>query len=203
MIHVLLDQALEPSPGEARALLRRELLKPEYLDNDPIARLLEWLERILISGMDTASGLSALSTFAAMFVAVLLIGSLVWLVARARPSARGPRVKSTVLAEEVVTATRLRAQAEDALARQNYEEAVLAGFRALATRQVERGRLDGSPGTTAQEAARALAGEYPQQQSRVDSSAVLFDSVLYGHRDATRHQAASVLELDDELRTAR
>ena len=66
-------------------------------------------------------------------------------------------------------------------------------------RQVERGRLDDTPGTTAQEAARALAGEYPGLRARFGGSAELFDAVIYGDRSATRDQAADVLELDDEL----
>ena len=76
-------------------------------------------------------------------------------------------------------------------------------YRALAVRQVERGRLDDTPGATAHEVARALAAEYPHQRPRVDASAALFDAVLYGDRPASRDQAAGVLALDDELATVR
>ena len=198
---LVLDRALEPSPDEASSLLRRELLKPEYFEGNWVDRLLGWLDRLLGRGIEAANDFSPLSTFAAMLVAVLLVGGLAWLVARTRSSARTPSAKHAVLTNEVVTAAQLRARAETALSEGRNEEALVDGFRALAVRQVERGRLDDTPGTTAQEAARVLSVEYPDQSSRVDGSAALFDSVLYGDRPATRGQAADVLELDDDLRS--
>lgn len=203
MITLVLDRALEPSPDEASSLLRRELLKPEYFEGNWVDRLLGWLDRLLSRGIEAANDISALSTFAAMLVAVLLIGGLAWLIARTRHSTRTPSAKHAVLTDEVVTAAQLRARAEAALSDGRNEEALVDGFRALAVRQVERGRLDDTPGTTAQEAARVLSREYPDQRSRVDGSAALFDSVLYGDRPATRGQAVHVLELDDELRSKR
>ena len=203
MISLVLDRPLDPSPHDAHSLLGRELLRPEYYQSDPIQRLLDWLNRILNQGLDAADNSSPLSVFAVMIVAVLLIGGLAWLISRARPSARTPGVRRAVLTDEVLTAAQLRDRAEAALAAGRYEEALVDGFRALAVRQIERGRLDDAPGTTAQEAARVLSGEYPDQRSRVDGSALLFDSVLYGDRPATRGQAADVLELDDELRSKR
>jgi hypothetical protein len=110
-----------------------------------------------------------------------------------------PRTAPSVFTDEAITAAQLRARAEAALADGRLEDAVADGFRALAVRQVERGRLDDTPGTTAQEAARALAGEYPALGARVSGSAALFDAVLYGDRPASRDQAVDVLELDDEL----
>ena len=200
---LVLDRALEPSPDEAGSLLRRELLKPEYFEGNWVNRLLGWLDRLLSRGIEAANDFSPLSTFAAMLVTVLLVGGLAWLIAQARPAARTPSAKHAVLTNEVVTAAQLRARAETALAEGHNEEALVDGFRALAVRQVERGRLDDTPGTTAQEAARGLSVEYPDQRSRVDGSAALFDSVLYGDRPATRGQAVDVLELDDDLRSKR
>ena len=104
-----------------------------------------------------------------------------------------------MLTDEVVTADQLRARAEAALAAGRPEEAVVEGFRALTVRQVERGRLGDSPGATAHEVAVLLAAEHPPLAERVDASALLFDSVLYGDRPATPEQARSVLALDDDL----
>ncbi|MDQ3156464.1 MAG: DUF4129 domain-containing protein [Actinomycetota bacterium] len=201
MITLVVDRTLEPSPDEAISLLRRELLKPEYFEGNWVNRLLGWLDRLLGRGMEAANDFTPLSTFAAMLVAVLLIGGLAWLIARTRPSARTPSARHAVLTDEVVTAAQLRARAQAALAEGRNEEALVDGFRALAVRQVERGRLEDTPGTTAQEAARVLSRAYPDQRSRVDGSALLFDSVLYGDRPASRGQAVDVLELDDELRS--
>jgi hypothetical protein len=200
---ILADPPLDPTPDEARSALRRELLQPEYYEDNLIQRLLTWLQRQLDKGVEAAVDLPPLQTFAAMLVAVLLFGTLVWLVSRARASARVPGGKQAVLTDEVVTAAELRARAEAALAAGRHEEALVDGFRALAARQVERGRLDDTPGATAHEVAGVLASEYPERRSRVDATAALFDSVLYGDRPASREQAADVLTLDDELAVRR
>jgi hypothetical protein len=99
----------------------------------------------------------------------------------------------------VVSAVELRARAEAALEAGRFEEAVVDGFRALAVRQVERGRLADLPGTTAHEVAETLAQEYAVAADRVRASALVFEAVLYGHRPATREQAVAVLAADDEL----
>jgi hypothetical protein len=199
ILAVLVARPLDPSPDEARSLMRRELLKPEYYEDNVIQRLLDWLFRQIDRGIDAAINLPAANTFAAMLIGVLLVGGLVWLVSRAQRTARMPEKKRSVFTDEAITAAQLRARAEAALAAGRTEDAVADGFRALAVRQVERGRLDDTPGTTAQEAARALAGEYPAFGARVGGSAALFDAVIYGDRSATRDQAVAVLELDDEL----
>jgi Domain of unknown function (DUF4129) len=200
---IVLDPPLDPTPDEARSALRRELLKPEYYDDNLVERLITWLRRQLDKGVEAAVDLPPLQTFAAMLIAVLLVGALVWLVRRARGSARAPRDKQSVLTDEAITAAELRARAEAALADGRHEDALVDGFRALAVRQVERGRLDDTPGATAHEVAGVLAREYPDRGQRVDTAAVLFDSVLYGDRPATREQALDVLTLDEDLAVLR
>jgi hypothetical protein len=202
-IRLLLDPPLDPSPEEAESLLRRELLKPEYHDQNLLQRIPTWVDRQVSRGLDAASGAPPLSTFAAMVLLVLLVGALAWLLTRARATARTERGQRAVLTDEVVSAAELRARAERAFAEERYVYAVIDAYRALAVRQVERGRLDDAPGATAHEVALALAAEYPHQRPRVDASAALFDAVLYGDRPASRDQAAGVLALDDELATVR
>ena len=104
-----------------------------------------------------------------------------------------------VLTDEVISADELRARAEAALAEGRHEDAVVDGFRAVATRQVERGRLADTPGATAHEVAVALGREFPHLRQRVEDGGTLFDAVLYGDRPATAAQARAVLALDDEL----
>ena len=200
---ILRDPPLDPTPDEARSALRRELLKPEYYDDNLIERLITWLRRQLDKGVEAAIDLPPLQTFAAMLLAVLLVGGLVWLVRQARGSARAPRDTQSVLTDQAITAAELRARAEAALADGRHEDALVDGFRALAARQVERGRLDDTPGATAHEVAGVLAREYPDRGPRVDAAAALFDSVLYGDRPATREQALDVLTLDDDLAVLR
>ena len=194
---------LDPSPDEARSLLRRELVRPEYNEQDLMQRLLDWLQRQLQSGLDVASSAPALPTAAAIALFVALLVLLGWLVSRGRRSAPAPSPDGPALTEERLTAAELRERAEAALAAGRAEDALVEGFRALATRQIERGRIDDLPGATAHEIAESLAASFPQQQPRVGDSATLFDLVLYGDRPATREQATQVLALDDDLASAR
>jgi hypothetical protein len=197
------DPPLEPSAGEARSWLQRELLHPEYHQQNLVQRLLTWLQRQVGRGLAVAEQAPPLSTLAAMLVFLLLLGALAWLVSRTRWTRRTGTVTGPVLDGKVLTAAELRARAEAALAAGRSEDALVDGFRALAVRQVERGRLEESPATTAHEVAVTLAGEYPEQGNRVGDTARLFDLVLYGDRPATLDQASGVLALDDDLARAR
>ncbi len=193
------DPPLDPSGSEARSKLRRELLHPEYHQENLFQRVLNWLVRKIGTGLDQAAQAPPLSTLMAMLIFVALALALAWLISRARHTAREKDDRRAVLTEEVVTADELRARAEAALEAGRFEEAVVEGFRAVAVRQVERGRLSDTPGATAHEVAEALAREYVAMADRVHQSARLFDEVLYGDRPATREQAGSVLVLDDDL----
>jgi hypothetical protein len=194
---------LDPSGDEARSWLRRELLRPEYHERNVVELVLDWVSRQVERGLDAAARVPTLSTLAALLVAVLLVAGLAWLGSRARRSARRTPEDRSVLTHEAVTAAGLRARAEAALAEGRAGDAVVDGFRALAVRQVERGRLDDAPGTTAHEVADLLGATYPDQRQRVTGTARLFDVVLYGHRAATGEQARDVLDLDDELAALR
>lgn len=196
VLRALAVDPLDPSPDDARSWMQRELLDPEYHQQNVVERLITWVERQLGGGLATAG---LLSTAAAILVFLLLLGAFGWLLSRIQRTRRSRAAAGPVLGHEVVTAAELRARAEAALADGRPEEALVDGFRALAVRQVERGRLDDSPGATAHEVALLLATEYPQHSARVGDNALLFDLVLYGDRPATTEQATGVLTLDDEL----
>ena len=138
-----------------------------------------------------------------MLIFLLLLGGLVWLLSRTRGTRRARVGSGPVLDDPVVSAAQLRARAEAALADGRTEQALVDGFRALTVRQVERGRLEESPGATAHEVALSLATRFPQHGERVGDNARLFDLVLYGDRPASTDQATNVLRLDDELAAAR
>ena len=193
------EPPVTPTPDEARSELRRELLRPEYNEQNLVQRILTWVERQLTRGLDAAADAPPLSTLAGMLILVALVGLLGWLVSRARRTARSREDERAVLTDEVISADELRARAEAALADGRHEDAVINGFRAVATRQVERGRLADTPGATAHEVALALGLEFPHLRERFDDGGGLFDAVLYGDRPASAAQAASVLALDDEL----
>jgi hypothetical protein len=197
------DAPLDPSGEEARSWLQRELLNPEYHQENVVQRLITWLERQIARGLAAAEQAPPLSTLAAMLTFLLMLGGLVWLLSRTRGTRRVRTSTGPVLVGDVLTAAELRGRAEVALAGGRPEEALVDGFRALAVRQVERGRLEDSPGATAHEVAMSLATEFPQHGQRVGDNARLFDLVLYGDRPATPEQASGVLTLDDELAGAR
>ena len=122
---------LDPSSGEARSWLRRELLHPEYHQQNLVEQVVTWLERQVGRGLDAAAGAPPLSTFAGMVVFLFLAVALAWLASRARRTARAPAEARSVLTGEVVTAAALRARAEAALADGRHGEALVDGFRAL------------------------------------------------------------------------
>lgn len=194
---------LTPSPDEARSDLRRELLDPAYHQDNLLLRALDWVLRTLDSGTRTAGEAPPLTTLATLVVFLLLVLGLVWLLSRARRTARLRRREDPVLADEVLGARALRRRAEELLAQGQHEEAVVEGFRALALRQAERGLLDHAPGATAREVSDLIGGEHPALREQVAAAAWLFDAVRYGDRPATAEQVGEVLALDDALVGAR
>lgn len=199
LARVLMDPPLDPPPDEAHSDLRRELLRPEYNENNLVQRLLDGVERQVTRALDAASQAPPLSTLAPMVLFAALAILLAWFISRARRTARASAEDRAVLTEEAVSADELRRRAQAALAEGRHEDAVVDGFRALTVRQIERGRLADIPGATAHEVAVALATEFPHLGPRVTAGGNLFDAVLYGDRPADADQAAGILALDDEL----
>ena len=193
------DPPLVPTPDQGRDLLRRELLDPAYHQDDVIQRLIDWLGRRVLNILNAASSAPPLSAFAAMAIGLLLVLGLIWLVTRARATPTQRTGLGAILTDETITAREWRQRAEQAFADEQHSAALVDAFRALVARQVERGRLDAAPGTTAHEVTQALQTAYPDHGVAMADGARLFDLVLYGDRSATREQAELVLALDDEL----
>lgn len=198
----LLLDPLRPTPEQAHDLLRRELVKAEYNDTNLVQRVLDWIGRRIAGTVDSASSTPALTWFAITLVTLALVAAMIYLASRARRTQRQRGESTAVLTDELISAAALRERAERALTDGRYAEAVLDGFRALALGQAERGRLDDAPGATAHEVAHALGVVFPEQRRAVASGADVFDAVRYGERAASREQAAAVLAIDDELRSA-
>lgn len=194
-----LDPPLDPSGDEARRLLRRELADPKYYDANILERLQGWLERLIDDTVDGASASGPWSTAIAIVVVLTLVAAIALLVSRARRTATAERPGTAALTDEVISADELRARAEAALAAGDASAALVDAFRAVAVRQVERGRIEDVPQATAHELARALAAEFLPHAVAVHHGADLFDQTLYGERVATREQALELLDLDDAL----
>ena len=196
---VRLDPPLDPSGDEARRQLRRELVRPEYYEDDVVGRLIRWLDRLISSTVDAASGASGLATAAAVLVVLLIVAGVLLLASRARRTATGRAASTPALSDEVISADRLRARAEAALAAGDAAGALVDAYRAAAVRQVERGQIEDLPQATAHELADALVAVFSEHRPAVLRAADLFDGVLYGERPATTAQAAELLALDDAL----
>jgi hypothetical protein len=194
---------LQPSGDEGRRLLRRELLHGEYHRQDLLRRVLDWIWRRLEGGVGAATGAGWMSTFVTMLIGAVLLVGLVLVLSRVRRDRRRRERAEPVLGAHRPSAGELRRRAEAALAHGRNAEAVVEAFRALAVRQVEKGRLADLPGTTAHEVAASLASSYPDHGERVGRGADLFDATLYGDHPPTREDANSLLELDDTLAGAR
>jgi hypothetical protein len=194
---------LDPSGDEGRRLLRAELLKGEYHQQHLWQRLLAWLGRLFDGSVRTASGSSMITVFVTMLLVALLVTGLVLVLSRLSRDRRTRGRPAALLPDDRPSAADLRRRAEASLAEGRHGDAVVDGFRALATRQIERGRLDDQPGATAHEVAERLAASYPEAGSRVGRSADLFDATMYGDRPATREDAFGVLGLDDTLAGSR
>jgi hypothetical protein len=197
------DPPLQPSGAEGRRLLRDELVHGEYHRQHVLQRLLAWLWRRLQDGVGAASGTDGVTTFVTMLVGAALLVGLVLLLTRLRRDRRSRSRADAVLTDERPSADVLRRRAESALAQGRAAEALVDAFRALAVRQVERGRLDDQPGATAHEVAASLATSYPTHGEQVGRSADLFDATLYGDHPVTPQEAHGVLDLDDTLAGAR
>ncbi len=193
------DPPVDPSGDEGRELLRRELAEPDYYDPHVIDRIFEWLQRRFDDSIGVAEDTPPLGTFAAILVGVLLLAGLALLISRARRTAKAAAERAPALTDEAITAAELRERAEASLRAGRYGDTLVDAFRALALRQVERGRIDDVPQATAHELARALGAEFPAHRGRVDHGADLFDAVLYGDHPADRDQAEELLALDDAL----
>jgi Domain of unknown function (DUF4129) len=191
---------LRPTGAEGRRLLREELLHAEYRRSDLWSRLVHWIGRLFRGGVDVASGSSLLTALVTIVVTLVLLLGLTLLLTRVRRDrrSRGARDQA-VLTPERPSAAALRDLAERAVASGRFADAVVDGFRALATRQIDRGRLEDRPGATAHEIAVLLASSYDGQRHRITAAADLFDAVRYGDRPATAEQAQAMLALDDDL----
>lgn len=195
----MIDPPLTPDGDDARSLLRRELLHPEYQRSNVLQRLYDWLHRLVANGLERTDDASAMGTLVAMVLAVLLIIALAWLVSRVRFQVRARRTSAVVLTDESLTAAQIRARAELAFAEGRYDDALVDAFRATALGQIERDRIDNLPGATAHEVAITLSDAFPEQRGPIGSVGAWFDEVLYGSRPASRDQASAALALDDHL----
>ncbi|MGN0065504.1 MAG: DUF4129 domain-containing protein [Nocardioides sp.] len=195
-----------PSPEEARSRLGRELLRPEYHEDDLLARLVEAGKRFFAQLVTATAAAPLGSVILALVIGFALVVGLILVLGRLRRAgSRTADLTGPVLGEHRLTAAEHRALAVRAFEAEEYGDCVAEAFRAAVLRPVESGRLADRPGATATELAAELGAldAAAEGTERLREVARHFDEVVYGHRTATREQATEALALDDALVGAR
>lgn len=204
---VLLDVPVDPTAPDARELLREELAKQEYQAARPtwFDLLAKWIQdRIgdLIGSTGTGgppglgAGIIILLVAVAVTVAFFIFGL--------------PRInrKSTVTGtlfgeDDFRDAAAIRAAAESAASRGEYDLAITEAFRALARGLAERTILTVNPGSTAHGFSERAGAPFPGLAADFVAAAVIFDDVRYLGRPGTRDHYDQVATLEKTARQTR
>lgn len=192
-----------PDGDEARRWLERELADPVYHQQPSLLqRLLDWLGELFAGadGLPLGNVGTVLVVAGALALLVLVAFLVTGPVRRARR--RGP-AGSVLDADDRRTAADLRAAADDAAARGDWDAAVADRFRAVVRSLEERTVLDERPGRTAHEAVEAAALRLPAHTADLRAAGRLFDDVVYGHRTPGAADDAALRELDGRVATTR
>lgn len=196
------DAPLGPTSAEARRWLQDELSSPRYhAQPGLLEQLQEWLGRLLSSA--PSSGLPSVFLPIAVGLVLAVLVLVLVRVLRRDVGRSGRGRPSGVLDVPDVPAEVLRRQARDAVARGDWDTAVVDGMRSVARAAVERVVIDDAPGRTAHEVALAVAPRFPTEATALLAAADAFDAVRYGRRRATEDQARAVVALDDRMVAAR
>lgn len=201
---------LSPDNEQARDWARDELSKREYQPQEP-----NWLtrtaERVMDWFSDTFSGLGDVSqplTIIFWILVAAVVTAIIIYVARfvrRTPRSEPSEVdfEQSVLGGKPSSAKQFREQARTALAAGDLDGCVVAATRALTRRAFERRLLDDAPSLTAHEVASRLTARFPAHADELRSCTDLFDAIVYGDGHATVEQARAVLELEDEISSAK
>jgi len=204
----LLDDVRVPDGDEARRWAEQELADPRYADAKPtwfdlIARDIGRFLADLFSADNGASvGPSALIIVSIIVFGALVAALIIWGRPRRSQSVRVAR-GGLLGAEDDRSAAQLRTDADRAARAQDWDEATILRFRALARGLLERDLIDPSPGATAQAIAREVSAVFPVESDPVRRAAVSFDDVRYLRHPATAERYAELAATDERLRSLR
>ncbi|MBD8504942.1 DUF4129 domain-containing protein [Hoyosella sp. G463] len=204
-----LQPPVEIARDPAGAAAREELSRPVYLEQRPslleqaTSWLLEQLGRAInaaLSGIEEASPSGAGSLL--ILAAVLIVGIVLvrWRAGRLRSSrtarsGRGAAPRATAHDHRLAAAAAIRAG--------DLATAIAERFRAITVSLEERGIIEDTRGSTAWELAERLGATRPAAADAMRAAARVLDDVLYGHRDATSTDYATIAATDEALATAR
>lgn len=200
---------LNPDTGTARDLLSAELSKSEYLQAQPTPfdRFAEdisrWLQSLTEGTPDSAFAFNPLL----LLLAVPVILGILAFVIFGRPRALARRARAAgaavFLDDDTRSAAALRAAAEQAAARGDWDLAIVERFRAVSRSLTDRTLVQLRPGTTAQAVARAATVPFPAEAAGLRAAADHFDAVRYLDRPSDRSGYDLVRDLDERLAQAK
>ncbi|MFC4245237.1 DUF4129 domain-containing protein [Gryllotalpicola reticulitermitis] len=194
---------LTPDDDTARRWLGTELAKPEYAAARPSwfdllsQRVADWFGSLHLHG--AGSGASAwLAVIGAVLAAVVIAGAMLRFgLPRLNRRARAERLAGEVA--DTRTAAQLRAAADRATGRGDWELAVIERFRAIAASLAERTVVAVRPGTTAHEVALAAAAVFPAEDGALRAAATTFDAARYLGRRMSAGEHDRLRALDERL----
>jgi hypothetical protein len=197
---------LQPTGDEARRWAVHELSDPAYAAAHPttvdrIARAIEDFFARLFGG-EAAGPWGAWLAVAALVVVLALLVTAVLLWGRPRLRRRARTLDVELFGDvERRSADRLRRAADAAAGLDDWNEAIVLRFRALARGLAERGLLDTPPGTTVHGFARSASLLFPSETRRLDAAATAFDAVRYLGVAGTAGGYDAVVAADEGVRT--
>ncbi|WP_203137819.1 DUF4129 domain-containing protein [Microbacterium sp. JZ31] len=201
---VLPADALDPDRDEAREWAERELSDPVYDEAQPtpLDRLAQAIGDFIDDLLNPRGDVewSPVLAIAAIVIAVGLVIAAVLIWGRPRLAHRAGERSALLFGDaETRSAAQLRQAAAAHAAADEWDEAIVVRFRALARGLEERGIVEAPPGTTAQSLARRAQPPFPDHAAGLDAAARAFDDVRYLRRRGTAELYDVVASLDDEL----
>jgi len=200
------DVPVDPDAPEGAQWLIDELSKPVYQAAKPtlfdrIAQAIgDWINSLQLGSMSgpPALGVGVLVT---LIVVGIIVAFLIFGVPRL--NRRSAVTGSLFGDDDARSAARIRQDAMDAAARDDFSLAVAEMFRSIARGLAERTIVTTTPGTTARGFAARAGQPFPLFAARLVESATAFDDVRYLGRDGTRAQFDAISALESDLRAAR
>ncbi|WP_243696908.1 DUF4129 domain-containing protein [Labedella endophytica] len=193
------DVPVDPSAPDARDLLQRELMGPEYAAAQPtlldrIAQAIsDWLAGLVLPSGNGLGGWIPLVLLLLLIVGIV-VAFLVWGLPRINRRSRA--TDGLFGADERRTAAELRKDASAAAARGDFTSASLDAFRALARGLQERTVVAVLPGTTAHDFAAQGAAAFPDLSPGFGGAADGFDATRYAGAPGTPELYRSISDLD-------
>jgi hypothetical protein len=194
---------VQPGRDQARAWAVNELSRREYQAAKPslLERALHWIADKLGQirfGADTPV------TLGLGVLAVIVIAVIVFVLYRTGGFHRtAQRPTSGVLPDRPTTAAQHRDRADRHAAAQEWGQAVVERFRAIARELEERALLTPQAGRTALEVAQDAGRALPELAADLVAAAHSFDDVSYGHLDVGPEADQALRALDGRLAAAR